>query len=346
MKKLILIIKVNWKDPVWSKVIATGIIATFSFFFTSLYSLILSIIDSISFKDAFQTITDFFDKEVSVNIGVIAVLVILYITLTLNPFISFIVSLFNKITSPKREKKEKSTELASATEYSTSFFNQRMASAFPGIRDIAWFDNPIIALDRLEILLKEPLMFKLGSKQFESDPIWWFRGGSALNIEKFKRIGRKKGLMNIAQLKIKRIAAYRGDSYCKDFVYVELEGEKQTGLYNYSKQDIERQIEFFGYSWEEYGLIRNKIGWTTPIRREEYEDGATIKGGKVREALKAELRVRYLSKYNFIIAAKGSPYNSRRFERESKLYLNAILKDEIEPNEFFDILKTYNKNEQ
>ncbi len=152
--------------------------------------------------------------------------------------------------------------------------------------------------------------------------------------------------MNIDQLKIKRIAAYHGNLYYKDFVYVEVEGEKQTGLYSYSQEDINKHIDSFGYSREEYGLIKNRIGWTTPIRREDYDDGATVQGGKVRDALNAKLRIRYLSKYNFIIAAKGSPYNSRKFERESKEYLNKILKNEIEPEEFFESLKEYHKNEQ
>ena len=305
MRRLVSIIKENWKDPVWSKVIAAGIIAALGFILTSLYSLVVSLIQSISFKEAFQTIIDFLLQDVSLNLGVIGVLAVLYITLTLNQLTSFISNIYIKIISPKTDDDEEKIELPRATEHSTSLFYQRMASAFPGIRDVTWFDNPKVALDRLEILLREPLRFKSDLRECESDPIWWFRGGSALFVEKFKRIGRKKALMNIDQLKIKRIAAYHGDSYYMDFVYVEVEGEKQTGLYNHSEEDINRHIDSFGYSWEEYGLIKNRIGWTTPIRREDYDDGATVQGGKVRDALNAELRVRYLSKYNFIIAAKG-----------------------------------------
>ena len=110
--------------------------------------------------------------------------------------------------------------------------------------------------------------------------------------------------------------------------------------------NIQNHINSFGYSWEEYGLIKNWIGWKTPIRREDYDDGATVIRGKVRNTFNAELRVRYLSDYNFIIAAKGSPYNSNKFTRNSKRYLNGILKKEIDPNDFFEFLKEFNKNEQ
>ena len=262
-----------------------------------------------------------------------------------------ITKFLNDIKIFKKDKKSndkhpKDKELPRATEHSTSLFYQRMASAFPGVREITWFDNPKIAVQRLMILLREPLKFGSGSHDCEPDPFWWFRGGSALFIEKFKKTGRRKVLMNIDQLKIKRIAAYHGDSYYKDFVYVEVEAEKQTGLYNIKQEDVQRHIDNFGYSWEEYGLIKNWLGWKTPIRREDYDDGATVIRRKVKDDINAELRVRYISKYNFIIAAKGSPYNSHKFSRDSKLYLDGILKGEIKEEDFFNFLKGFQKHEQ
>lgn len=100
-----------------------------------------------------------------------------------------------------------------------------------------------------------------------------------------------------------------------------------------------------GYSWEEYGIIKNKIGWQIPIRREDYDDGATVINGKVIDALDAKLRTRYLTEYNFIIAAKGSPYNSQRFDRHSKNLFNGILRNTIAPEQLFDFLKGFKKNE-
>lgn len=346
MKRLILTIKENWKDPVWSKVIAAVIIAVGGFILTTLYSLVKSLISNVSFDSVLREVYAFFSSDINIKLWLLIVFVFVYFTLIFKPILTFFNQIVKRIKSPRKETEETPKELPRATEHSTSLFHYRMAGAFPGVRGVKWFDNPKVATKRLEILLQEPLRFSSGSREAEGDPIWWFRGGSAMFIEKFKRIGSKKVLMNFDQLKIKRIAACQGDSYYKDFVYVEVEGEKQTGLYNHTKEDIQRHIDSFGYSWEEYGLIKNRLGWTTPIRREDYDDGATVIRGEVRNAMDAQLRVRYLSTYNFIIAAKGSPYNSRKFDRDSKTYLNGILKGEVEPKTFFEFLEGFEKHEQ
>lgn len=300
----------------------------------------------VSFDNALSEIYVYFTNDISVKLWIVIVLALVYLTLIFKPLVAFFEQLSNKIKSPKKETIEILKEPPRATEHSTPLFNYRMAGAFPGVRGIKWFDNPKVATKRLAILLQEPLRFRSGSREAEGDPIWWFRGGSALFIERFKKVGSRKVLMNFDQLKIKRIAACQGDFYYKDFVYVEVEGEEQTGLYNHTKDDIQRHIDNIGFSCEEYGLIKNRLGWTTPIRREDYDDGATVVRGEVRNATDAELRVRYLSNYNFIIAAKGSPYNSMKFARESKTYLNGILKGEVEPDAFFEFLKGFEKYEQ
>lgn len=346
MKKLILTINENWKDPVWSNVIATIIIAVGGFIITSLFSLAKSLITDIPFEDVFSEAFIFLNSDIEVKLWLVVLLALVYIILIIKPIILLLNEITAKRINPRKETTITFKELPSATEDSTSFFHYRMASAFPGIRGVKWFDDPKVATKRLAILLQEPLNFSAGSREAESDPIWWFRGGGALCIEKFKKNGSKKVLMNFDQLVIKRIAAFKGDSYYKDFVYVEVEGENQTGLYNHTPADIQRHIDTFGYSWEEYGLIKNRFGWTTPIRREEYDDGATVIRGKVRNAMDADLRVRYLSTYNFIIAAKGSPYNSRKFDRESKEYLNGILRGEVQPEALFEFLNGFEKYEQ
>lgn len=347
MKKLIFTIKENWKDPVWSKVIATAIISVSGFILGLIYALIRYLYLKISFSDSFHKVWEWLNFDITFKIWILFILIAVYLILVLKPVLKFMGDILSKLKSPKKRKaKQENNQLPRATENSTSLFYQRMASAFPGVRDIKWFDNPNIATKRLEILLKEPLKFSSGGYDCESDPIWWFRGGSAQFIDKFIKTSRKKVLINIDQLKIKRIAAYHGDSYYKDFVYVEVDSEKQTGLYNIKPEDIKRHIDSFGYSWEEYGLIKNWLGWKTPIRREEYDDGATVIRGKVKDTINAELRVRYISKYNFIIAAKGSPYNSARFNRDSQTYFDDILKGEIKPEDFFAFLKGFNKHEQ
>ncbi|MGJ1322498.1 hypothetical protein ACR780_07420 [Sphingobacterium faecium] len=346
MKRIIITIKENWKDPVWSKVIATVIIGVGGIILTTLYSFVKSLISGLSFDIVFSQVYTFFISEISIKIWILIIIAFVYLTLIFKPLFTFFNQIGTKIRNPKKESDQTHKAPPRAMVHSTTLFHYRMAGAFPGVRGIQWFDDPKIATKRLLLLLQEPLSFSAGSYDTTDDPIWWFRGNSAAHIDKFESIASKMVLMNFEQLKIKRIAAYQGASYYKDFVYVELEGENQTGLYNHSKEDIQRHIDSFGYSWEEYGLIKNLFGWTTPIRREDYDDGATVIRGEVRDAKDAKLRVRYLSSYNFIIAAKGSPYNSNKYNRESLTYLNGILKGEIQPEDFFEFLKTFEKHQQ
>ena len=346
MRKLYSIVKENWNDPVWSNVIATGIVAIAGSVLTAIYAIFKFFISNISIQESLKKIIDFINKPISVKLWVILIFLIVYLILVPKPFLRLLRNIASIFTfSQKHSKKHCKVELPKASEHSTSLFYQRMSSAFPGIRDVTWFNNSKIATKRLEILLAEPLRFKSEIRDCESDPIWWFRGTSALFINKFKRLNSNVVLMNIDQLKIKRIAAFHGRTYYQDFVYVEVEGEKQTGLYKLSPESIQKQIDYFGYSWEEYGILNGLFGWKYFIRREDYDDGATVVRGKVVDASKAEIRVRYLSKYNFIIAAKGSPYNSDKFNRESQSYFDGILTNKIDPTDFFHFLKGFNKKE-
>jgi hypothetical protein len=195
-------------------------------------------------------------------------------------------------------------------ENSTTFFHKRFSSAFPGVRGIAWF-NGKEAVDRLMILLKPPLDFKDGS------PIWWWRSGD-LQIERFDRIDENTVLMDYQELRIRRIAAVNSGAYYQSFVYVEVEPENPTGLYNI---DINSDIEYWGYSREEYGLFEGK-----PISRAEYDDGAAVIDGKPVDLHgKAELRVRYLTPYNFIIAAQNAPINNGGYDKRRNEVLNEVL---------------------
>ncbi|MCG2589811.1 hypothetical protein [Rhodohalobacter sulfatireducens] len=260
MNKIFLKIKENWSDPVWSIVIATIIISVGGSILAMLYSFALSLYYSISFSEAFGVITTFLNETVEIKIWLFLVLLVTYFILVFTPFIEFAKNIKLKVKNYYNSSNAEKQELPSAPSHSTPFFNHRMASAFPGIRELTWFENPTEATKRLEILLRKPIKFDPVNSKFESRPIWWFRGGRALYIEEFKKMGRRKVLMNHDQLKVKRIAAYQSASYYKDFVYVEVVGEKQTGLYSLDKDDIKRHIDTYGYSREEYGIIKNKIG--------------------------------------------------------------------------------------
>jgi predicted nucleotidyltransferase len=197
----------------------------------------------------------------------------------------------------------------------TAFFSDRFKRAFPGIREIEWFDDPAEATTRLMTLLKVPLVFS------DATPIWWWRGGN-LQIERFEPCGDDVVLMNYEELKVARIAAVPGSSYKRSFVYVETEAMDPTGLYRTRPEDIDAEVRQYGYASEEYGLFRGKHRLT----RGEYDDGGAIIDGVLTETYgDSALRIRYLTPYNFVIAANGSPINNSSFDHELETLLNRAL---------------------
>lgn len=218
----------------------------------------------------------------------------------------------------------------------TAFFDERMAQAFPGIRGVEWITDAATAVYRLSILLSSPLIFRVSNlKNSWEIPIWWWRGSENNQISAFEIMSDKKCLMNITELKISKIGVYRSTSYSRNFVYVECDGEKQTGICKITEEDVKRQIEYFGYAWEEYGISGDRI-----FSRREYDDGATIINGKVIDIrANAEPRVRYLSKYNFILAPHDTPINSLELESILENILNGILNYKNKIEEIVNIIE-------
>lgn len=190
-------------------------------------------------------------------------------------------------------------------------FSDRFSVAFPGLRGVAWFDDIPTIAKRLGVLLRPPLR----------DLAWWWRGSGSLHINRFEYIKNSHFLMDIYELNVRRIAAVNQGSYYRKFVYVEANADEPTGLY--SGEYTEKLVENHGYANEEYGLVDENILLT----REEYDDGATIIDNEpVDVAHKAQLRVRYITPYNFIIAPQQAPINNRRFEDKLEEYLNDLLR--------------------
>ena len=200
---------------------------------------------------------------------------------------------------------------------STTFFDYRFAKAFPGVRGIQEFVDPKECVDRLEILLRKPL-----NKKGLTSPIWWFRGSSNLHIREFFRISESKFLMNRDEIEINRIVVYGAPEYYKKFVYVEAKPEKSIGLYeSVTEEHIEEYRKSYGEYHEEYAVYNG-----IPITRAEYDDDAAVIDGKVVDLEnKAELRVRYLTPYNFIICAQFNPINETKNDAVLKRYLNGVL---------------------
>jgi hypothetical protein len=217
----------------------------------------------------------------------------------------------------------------------TVFFANRVSAAFPGVRDLYWFTDGKEALDRLQLLLKEPLAFENAVGHGTSpDPIWWWRVGDCLQIEVFRRLSDTRCLMDIHELEISKIAVYRSSAYYRSLVYVEVSPDQPTGLYPSDEATIRHSIEAIGYASEEYGLFQN-----IPITRACYDDSATVIDGVVMDISGAELRVRYLSRYNFLIAPHSSPINSHEFDELSEPLLNAMLSGKDRLDELCNIVE-------
>lgn len=233
----------------------------------------------------------------------------------------------------EHEMKKKVIDLFS---HSTTFFDYRFGKAFPGVRGIQRFDDPVVAVKRLAILLSTPL----NSEELH-DPIWFFRGSSCLDIDRFEVVAEDKCLIGVDECKINKIAVYKGSSYYKSFVYVELKAEEPTGVYEDIDQEyINSRIKERGYAYEEYALYND-----TPITRMEYDDGAAVINGDVVDFDgRAKVRIRYLSKYNFVICAKFHPFNSQLGDRLTKKCLDQMLRDEITFEEFVILTERLPRN--
>jgi len=235
-----------------------------------------------------------------------------------------------------------------ATEESTVFFARRMAVAFPGVRGVCEFSDRKEINKLLSILLQAPLKFEQGLDKADTDPVWFFRAGAAEDIKSFLRIGNNKVLMNTDELLIKRIVVYRDSGrYYGQYVYVEVEEDKPCGCYSHNDDVIKSILDSQGYYDEEFAVF--KPSWYLPerkITRQEYDDDSAIVNGKpMRLHGRAMLRLRYLTPYNFILAAKFSPFNSHEFDRTSEKYFKGMLNGSISVKQFNEYMMSFPKRD-
>ncbi|MNR42790.1 hypothetical protein D3C85_1613470 [compost metagenome] len=99
-------------------------------------------------------------------------------------------------------------------------------------------------------------------------------------------------------------------------------------MYEYNK-DI--AVQTFGYDYEEFGVFDGHY-----ITRAEYDDGAAVIDGEPVSTLgKAELRKRFLTPYNFVIAPSDSPINNMKFDTVLQKTLDSMLKGEATINDLY-----------
>ena len=233
------------------------------------------------------------------------------------------------------------------SEESTVFFRRRMAEAFPGNRGLVEFKKTKDIRRHLSKLLEPPIEFKkniIGVK----DPIWWFRAGSALNISSFKHLNGRKFLIGWNELVIRRIVAFVDNGlYYSNYVYVEAQGENPTGLDDhYTPERIKEIKEYLGDSViEEYAIYKPCAFFHKKVTKLEEDDGSTKIFGRLIKMKKehVETRCRFLTDYNFIIAAKGSAFNNIRFNQTSKKYFIGLLDGTITIDAFHNYMMQFPK---
>ncbi len=205
--------------------------------------------------------------------------------------------------------------------HSTVLFAQRFADAFPGVRGVAWYDDQDDIRQRMARLLVEPLEFEDGT------PIWWSRGPSNLQITSYTA-GTDCLRINGDEMNLARVAAVNPASYKYSFVYVEVALLPPTGVYEGTAERIEETIQGkspFPYYCEEYGLVDG----THLVTRAEADDGSAMIQGKLQSlGGRLEVRSRYVTKYNFVIAAGGAPLLDIPYDYRLQTRLNAMLKGE------------------
>ena len=196
-------------------------------------------------------------------------------------------------------------------------FSRRFSQAFPGLRGVEWLVDEDAIGYRMEVLLGQPLVYD------EGHVAWWWRGCSNLQVRRFERVEGRYYLMDEHELNITRIAAVNlNNAYFRKWLYVETAALEPTGLYPVRTGEA---VEAFGYDCEEFGLVDG----TLPVTRADYDDGATLVDGKpVSIEGRDELRIRYITPYNFLVAPSRSPVDNNDFDEPLGRFLNAMLRGE------------------
>lgn len=255
----------------------------------------------------------------------------------------FLQNIIEKALPHKLPKNTKSV----ITIESTVFFKIRMADAFPGCRGLVEYTKARDIRRHLGKLLESPLHFNksiIGA----IDPVWYFRGSSGLDISSYKSLGGRRFMIGWDELVIKRIVAFIDTGrYYSNYVYVEAEAQKPTGLY---KKRTQQQIEELkgyldGVVNEEYAIYKPCAFFSKKVTRQEEDDGSTKVFGKIVRMKQehVETRCRYLTDYNFIIAAKGSAFNCDMFCSTSEDYFKGLLEGRVTIEEFNNYMMTFPK---
>lgn len=325
-----------WNDPVWSSVIAFIICNII----TAICILVYALFSSNSIIQTFTEFYNFIGSEVKLKIWVIIIILLGSIVLNFKRTIEFIYEIYLKVKTKIIIKDDNvENNWMPDNKVGAIFFSNRLSMAFPGKRGMFTIDNPKVATKRLKIVLKEPLTFNIGADlQTKFTPIGLYRGHQNDSIKNFNILKNGIVLLNNREFRINRIIVNRSERYKHDFIFVEVTGLKQTGIYNYNNDYVKERILEKGYFDEEYAVVKTKFYREIKVIREEFDDRSAIIRGKVKELDNPELRVRSLSNFNFLITSVNSPLNCREFDEKSNEYFKLLLHKKIQTEEFLNLI--------
>jgi hypothetical protein len=211
-------------------------------------------------------------------------------------------------------------------EHAAAFFDHRFKDAFPGVRELTVFDQRRDVAHRLGVLLRPPLTASLPEGDGGVSPFWWTRGVRDLHVTQWHQLKPDVFLMDTQELRVSRIAAIPGAVYWQHFLYVECAPQQPTGLYRHTPEQIARAVGLFGFHDEEYCVYRFRL-----FTRREYDDGGYERRGRVQQFQHSpDLRIRYLTKYNFLIVQSQSPaIGNFLVQRHLTAALNECLENEL-----------------
>jgi hypothetical protein len=169
-----------------------------------------------------------------------------------------------------------------------------------------------------------------------------FRGGISVAIDHFVQSGPETFMLARHELKVVRLALYQSEDYYRCFVYVECEPLAPIGLYDHTAESARRAAARGDTYAEEYGVTDDGM----LITRDEYDDGAAERDGKIIETNgRAEIRSRYLAPFNFVLCAQMCPINNSRHDREMRELLDRMLLGEDLFDEFVRLAQALPKRE-
>ncbi|GAA6623913.1 CHAT domain-containing protein [Scytonema sp. NUACC26] len=232
---------------------------------------------------------------------------------------------------------QKKIAISKDSNYSIDLFYRRFMRAFPGVRGLKVFESPIEATQRIAKLLEAPLVIQ------KFNPILWLRGLANLHISSFKLLKNDIVLIDAYELKINRVAAFNSGLDYQCFVYIETAPMETTLLCTSTQEEIQYWQRKLGYYLEEYGIYNDNY----LITRAEYDDRSCIIDGSFKdlEDSKTELRVRYITPYNFLICAIESSINNPSFDNIFEKTLNEILQGGSNLENLVKVIKSLPKKQ-